>query len=119
MNLQEIFGGINMFNKSSHIAPPPKRLFSKDFRLLRSPLYRFWIDFIDFGAILNTSLRGAKRRGNPLIYRLSNQNKTLPNPVLLKEGIYPLYLWEREEFQCEFLRALEIRVRVKDKVNKI
>ncbi len=54
---------------------------------------------LGFGVILKASLRGAKRRGNPLIYRLSNQNKTLPyhlsqtilnrlfGRVLQKEGI--------------------------------
>ena len=58
-----------------------------------------------------TLLRGAKRRGNPgkliknwitsLTTFARNDRKSYPLPYKMRES-YPLYLWEREEFQCEF-----------------
>ena len=53
------------------------------------------------------------RRGFCKIFSLPSILRNLNITLSLGEGTksYPLYLWERAEFQCEFLRALEIRVR--------
>ena len=65
-------------------------------RCQRHSAIRYWYNF-------KASLRVAKNLKPAPSLALPQGEGTL---------LYPLYLWERVEFQCEFLRALEIRVRV-------